>query len=318
MFPRPQCAHTFHDATRLRLTTDPPEMYDVAPLIDIAAARRGQHYEFAAAVFVEHRAKLVRFVMKQFQLDLHTAEDVVQDAFVALIGNDIEPQKPLGFMFSVCRGLAVFIHRQSGNRMVKTRLFSNFNSPDSNHWGPRVASNARQPDDIAAEREMRRIVDDRLNNPRMRESVRHGLAMRIFEDVRHLPDNTTTEAERDAIYYQIELLKNKFADLRPTNKPPRLRLVKMDRHSRRAFDLWCVELNRPFENTIDAAAFVGLSPSSIAYTARFPNKTAGGYHWQWRPRPDGSRRGPTEAEQRRSEKFRELAKAQPWRKAAVV
>jgi RNA polymerase sigma factor (sigma-70 family) len=270
----------------MRLADDPPEPYELATPLSIAnaqAARQMEHAEWLVGVFAEFRPALVGFVRKRTE-DEWLAEDIVQELFVNLLDVDRGRIRNLrGWLYRGCRML--IRHRWIIERGRRTRRMADFQKR-----APATQSAAQRPLEIAEYNELRRDVDAALGRlgPRGRELV----TLRIVDG-----EKASGRSDTTALYDGITLLRKRFADLRPTNRPFRLKVAgRQVGHARhRNCDVWCIDLERNLGTVNEAATFAGVLPNSIrhAIAARIP---AGGYRFEWQPRAETRRVEPTHKE----------------------
>jgi RNA polymerase sigma factor (sigma-70 family) len=271
----------------LRLTSDPPEPYEVKDATySLAAARAQKHREWVAQIYEEYYERMLRYVSQRVS-DYEEARDIVQDCFMSFFEKAaVETTlNPRAWMFRACKWqLRVFFAAYARR---KAQLFGDFTGRN----GPCLRSKTQRPEEIAQYRELRKGVEDQLLT--FTEVQRERLQLRVFEDMESgeigKAAGMTKEAAWTSIYRGLAQLRRRFAEQNPKNKPFKLRTTNGG-HYRMEYDLWCVDLNRKFENVRAAADFACVTKNTIHCATSGKIATAGGHKWEWRERPAGDRR----------------------------
>jgi RNA polymerase sigma factor (sigma-70 family) len=273
----------------LRLTSDPPEPYEVREVThayNLAAVRAQKHREWVAEMYREYFDQMVRFVERRVS-NKDEAADIVQDGFIALFTKATKETIifPRAWIYRTCRWeLRKYYAACARN---KARRLSDFRG---NGPCPRDTRTQR-PEEIAEYRELRRGIEQELLT--FTPLQRGRIELRVFDEMETgdvgRACGMTKEAAWLSIYRGLKLLRARFADLKPRNKPFKLKTTNGG-HYRMTYDLWCVDLNRKFGSVQAAADFACVKTSAIIGATTGKASSAGGHKWEWRERPDGSRR----------------------------
>jgi RNA polymerase sigma-70 factor (ECF subfamily) len=138
---------------RLPVTIDPA----VASSASATSRRIRQNagaVDVIAAVFTEHRQRLTKLAAKILGCP-HSAEDVVQDAYIKAIETAVATQieRPLSYLYQIVRNLAIDHYRRAA---LENRFFA------SEDQGALVIDPARLPETIVIDRQCLRILVEAL------------------------------------------------------------------------------------------------------------------------------------------------------------
>lgn len=247
------------------------------PVDDAQPERR----KWIAAAYTEYHDELVRFARRRLTLDFNSADDIVQNVFVALlVGDRPKPETLLRYLRASCRFEAWDIFRSKDAR--RTRTWAKF------YGGGRCVARTEPPYAAAEFEELQEQIEDFINRGppeqqrRLRLRIwggRTGVSIAAEEGVSH---QTINQSMRRALHG----LCARFGDIRPRSKTPRLAVGKQGRGARGpGRPCWCVDLSRRFGSIKDAAEFAQVTADHVRRALNCQFKTAGGYHWEWREHP---------------------------------